>query len=25
LNPAEADALLEKHAGFLRKILDKEH
>ena len=25
LNSTEADALLEKHAGFLRKILDTEH
>ena len=25
LNSTDADALLERHAGFLRKILDKEH
>ena len=25
LNPTDAGALLERHAGFLRKILDKEH
>lgn len=25
LNSTEADALLERHAGFLRKILEKEH
>ena len=25
LNPTDADALLERHSGFLRKILDKEH